>query len=154
MDLEFCCKLPDQPDGLLCYYRSQSHWLASFPRRDLLTPPPGCPSLRPTLSERRQSWLGASAPCISRVNQCGRSSSLPSRLEKSVPPISRFFEHHGTAGPEVTPGRVLSLHCPSLSYSVHISPSWDIRESMRAPNEHSPRTSPPGLSLSRQPVFR
>ena len=34
-------------------------------------------------------------------------------------PFSVFLSIHGTAGPGVTPGRVLSLHCPSLSYSGH-----------------------------------
>ena len=35
------------------------------------------------------------------------------------PPLSVFLGIHGTAGPGVTLGRVLSLHCPSLSHSDH-----------------------------------
>ena len=35
------------------------------------------------------------------------------------PPFSVFLSIHGTAGPGVPPGRVSSLHCPSLSYSDH-----------------------------------
>ena len=34
-----------------------------------------------------------------------------------TPLLAFFLSLQGTAGPGVTPGRVLSLHCPSLSYS-------------------------------------
>ena len=51
------------------------------------------------------------------------------------PPFSVFLSIHGTAGPGVTPGRILSLHCPSRSYSGHpVSPTgYPCRHQMSTP---------------------
>jgi len=62
------------------------------------------------------------------------------------PPFSVFLSIHGTARRGVPPGRVLSLHCPSLSFSGHPrGPSRADRDPLPAPHEHSPRTCTAGI---------
>jgi len=57
-----------------------------------------------------------------------------------TPLLAFFWAYMGLRDLGSPRGRVLSLHCPSLSYSGHPGP----REPLRAPNEHSLRTCTAG----------
>ena len=66
----------------------------------------------------RQQSLTAWAPGPPRTDNSSNWERVL-RAGGADPPFSVFLSIHGTAGPGVPPGRVSSLHCPSLSYSGH-----------------------------------
>ena len=76
---------------------------------------------RPLL-ERLGHWDGHTDPGPQELGARGppRVSAPPvSAVQRTTGPFSVFLSIHGTAGPGVPPGRVSSLHCPSLSFSGH-----------------------------------